>query len=146
MHVKQQKINDENSAVFRINPTINSTFLDNSIFVRMSAKKKMSSAKKQLIPPQSRRALTPRALNSVYNDIPDLGKTFLSVNDESFLIGSGNISNIDITFNESKVKETLQGLVHSYNRRLIWNCLQQIFTECKTEVSKFCINTDEGVT
>lgn len=110
----------------------------------MSAKKKMSSAKKQLIPPQCRRALTPRALNSVYSEMPDLGKTFLS--DESFLMASGNTSNIDITFNETKVKGTLQGLVHSYNRRLIWNCLQQIFTECKGEVSKICMNTDEAVT
>lgn len=143
MHVEQQRVNNENSALF------SSTVLGNSTYIRISAKKKVSSAKKQLIPPQSRRALTPLVHNSVFNDtlfhLPDVGRTLMSIKDESFLMKSGQFSHIDIKFNETKVKATLQGLVHSYHRRLIWSCLQQIFTECRTEVSEICMNTDERV-
>lgn len=157
VQVKQQRVNDENSALFRLDPTMisntfleTSTFLETTTFMLMSAKKKMSTAKKRLIPMQSRRALTPLLQNSVMNDtqfseLPELERTVLSNNDDSIFMRSGNFSQINITFNESKVKESVEKLLHSYNRRLIWNCLQHILTDCKTDVSKICVNTDDNI-
>lgn len=130
MHIKKQKENDENSAIFT-----------NSTFVQMSARKKVSSARKQLIPSQSRRALTPILQSSVLDGtlglLPNFGQTI--IHDESFL------SNVNITFNESEVRATLQDLMRSKNRPLIFKCLMQIFTEYKTELSRICTSTNKNV-
>lgn len=136
VHLKEQKVNDENSALLTLT---SSTLLDNSIFKSMSTKKKINSAKKQLIPPHCRRALTPILQNNVGRSSPIL-------NDESILMKSGNISNLNITFNVSNIEEFIKGLVHNYNRRLIWNCLQNIFAECRVAVSEICMNTEKLAT
>lgn len=145
LHIKQHKINDENSALFRIDASSFSQM--SNTLIQMSAQKKVSSARKRLIPSfqDNRRALTPSVRFSGLNDTSFLNKTSFNIANESILMQSGNFSQTEITFNTSTVKSYIHKMLHSYNRRLIWSCLQQILTKYKGNVLEICLNTDEEI-
>lgn len=126
--MKKQRVKDENSTLLAMSTTC--SVLDNSLFFTMSARKK-------LIPTETRRAFTP-----LQHNIVDQSS---NIGDASYLMRSMNISNVNVTFNESKIKATLQQLVCSYNQQLIFDCFMQIFTECKTELSDICLGTNEKI-